>query len=347
MPSTPRPTIAVTLGDPAGIGPEIIVKALADARLRERARFHLYGSQSALLDACAARDIEPFWWRVAHDSPVANTCGAHDVVVMDYPEFADGWRGSPPGPTRAGGEASFRFVEDAIAATRLSNDDPRRAAAVVTGPISKEAWALAGLRRWPGHTELFAARFGVKRHAMMFISPRLRVVLATVHLPLMRVGEELTIGRVFDAIDLGAAQCRALGVPRPRVAVCGLNPHAGEGGLLGDEDARIIAPAIRLARDAGVDARGPVPADTVFVAAARGEHDLVVAMYHDQGLIPVKLLGWEDAVNLTVGLPVPRTSPDHGTAFDIAGRGKADERSMKAALELALRLARSDVTAAG
>jgi 4-hydroxythreonine-4-phosphate dehydrogenase len=155
----------------------------------------------------------------------------------------------------------------------------------------------------------------------------------------MAVGDALTIGKVLDAIVLGAEQCRAMGVERPRVAVCGLNPHAGEHGLLGDEDERVISPAIRLAREQGVDARGPLPGDTVFIAAARGDYDLVVAMYHDQGLIPVKLLGWEEAVNLTVGLAIPRTSPDHGTAFDIAGRGVADARSMRAAITLALRLA--------
>lgn len=339
MASSTRPTIAVTMGDPSGIGPEVVVKALADAALRSLGRFHIYGSQNAMLAAAEGLGIEPFWWRVAHDSPVANTCGVHDAVVLDFPEFAGACSAAPAGPTRIGGEASFRFVDAAIASTRLAEGDPRRASAIVTAPISKEAWALAGHKRWAGHTELFASRLGAKRHAMMFVSPKLRVVLATVHIPLMAVGDALTIGKVLDAIVLGAEQCRAMGVERPRVAVCGLNPHAGEHGLLGDEDERVISPAIRLAREQGVDARGPLPGDTVFIAAARGDYDLVVAMYHDQGLIPVKLLGWEEAVNLTVGLPIPRTSPDHGTAFDIAGRGVADARSMRAAITLALRLA--------
>ena len=339
MASTSRPTVALTMGDPAGIGPEVILKALADVRLRAHGRFHIYGCQDTLLAAAEDCGIEPFWWRVAHDSPIANTCGAHDAVVMDFPEFAGVHAVHPRGPTKQGGEASFRFVEAAIASARLPTGDPRRAAAIVTAPISKEAWAFAGHGRWPGHTELFAARFGARRHAMMFVSPRLRVVLATVHQPLMSVSASLSIGRIMDAIMLGVEQCRALGVAAPRAAVCGLNPHAGEHGLLGDEETRVIEPAIRMAREAGADARGPFPADTVFIAAARGEFDLVVAMYHDQGLIPVKVLGWEEAVNLTLGLPTPRTSPDHGTAYDIAGKAEADERSMKRAIELALTLA--------
>jgi 4-hydroxythreonine-4-phosphate dehydrogenase len=173
---------------------------------------------------------------------------------------------------------------------------------------------------------------------MMFVSPRLRVVLATIHIALMDLRNELTIGRIFDAIDLGAEGCRKLGIARPRVAVCGVNPHAGEGGLFGDEEARLIEPAIRLAAEAGIEATGPWPADTVYNAALEGRHDLVVAMYHDQGLIPVKLLDRDAAVNATIGLPVPRTSPDHGTAFDIAGRGVADPGSFRAAVDLAIRM---------
>jgi 4-hydroxythreonine-4-phosphate dehydrogenase len=176
---------------------------------------------------------------------------------------------------------------------------------------------------------------------MMFDSPRLRVVLATTHLPLMDIRNVLTIGRVFDAIDLGHEACRELGLPRPRVAVTGLNPHAGEAGQIGDEEERLITPAIRVARDGGIDVEGPFPADTLFIRAAAGDFDLVVAMYHDQGLIPVKLLGWDKAVNLTLGLPIIRTSPDHGTAFDIVGRNRASAGSMRAAIDLAARLATS------
>jgi 4-hydroxythreonine-4-phosphate dehydrogenase len=174
---------------------------------------------------------------------------------------------------------------------------------------------------------------------MAFVSPRLKVVLATAHVPLMNVKDVLTIGRVHESIELGHELCRRLGVERPRIAVCGLNPHAGENGILGDEDGRIIAPAIDVAVQYGIDVTGPHPADTIFIAAASGKYDLVVAMYHDQGLIPVKLLGWDKAVNVTLGLPIVRTSPDHGTAFDIAGLNKADAGSMRCSIDLAIELA--------
>jgi 4-hydroxythreonine-4-phosphate dehydrogenase len=181
---------------------------------------------------------------------------------------------------------------------------------------------------------------------MMFVSPRLKVALATAHLPLMKIRDVLTIGRVFDPIDLGHQACRELGIDEPVIAVTGLNPHAGEGGILGDEDSRLIEPAIEVARQAGIKVQGPFPADTVFIEAASGTYDLVVAMYHDQGLIPVKLLGWDKAVNITLGLPIIRTSPDHGTAFNIAGRNAASDGSIKAAIELAARLAANRMTAA-
>ncbi|MEX2220155.1 MAG: 4-hydroxythreonine-4-phosphate dehydrogenase PdxA [Phycisphaerales bacterium] len=337
-PSAPRRTIAVTLGDPGGIGPEVIAKALSDRSLRMRARWRILGPAAALQAAAEAAGLEPYWWRVDHASPVIDTTAVHDVVVLDYAEA------EPPFParaTKAGGELSFRLVEDAIALARRPAADPLHAAAIVTGPISKHAWSLAGRGQYPGHTELLATRFGAKRSGMMFVTPRLRVILATAHIPLMDLRNILTIGRVFDAIDLGAGACRRLGITGPRIAVCGLNPHAGEHGLLGDEEQRLIEPAIRAAAEGGIDVRGPFPADTVFNAAIAGAFDLVVAMYHDQGLIPVKLLDRDRAVNVTVGLPITRTSPDHGTAFDIAGRNRADPGSMAAAMALAVEMAAS------
>jgi 4-hydroxythreonine-4-phosphate dehydrogenase len=243
-------------------------------------------------------------------------------------------------PTREGGDASFHAVQAAIDAALLPVDHPDHIDAVVTAPISKEAWALAG-HRYAGHTELLAERLNATRHAMMFVAPRLRVILTTAHVPLAEVALRLTTHRLLDVIELGAEACASLGVERPRVAVCGLNPHAGEAGLLGHEERTIITPAIEEARRAGIDASGPYPADTIFRRALDGRFDLVVAMYHDQGLIPVKTLEWESAVNVTVGLPIVRTSPDHGTAFDIAGTGVADHRSMKAAIELAIIMCRA------
>ena len=332
-----RPTLAVSMGDPGGVGPEVIVKALSDRERRGRARYLIYGSSSAMLAAAHACGVEPFWWRISAGSDLFDAARVHGVVLID-----DDDPGTPGpfrrAPDRRSGELSFRWVERAIASAQKPAGDPLHADAIVTGPINKRAWDLAGRGRYPGHTELLASRFKCRRFAMMFESPKLRVVLATVHIPLMAIRDRLTIGAVHDAIDLGIEGCHRLGVLSPRVAVCGLNPHAGEDGTIGDEEQRVIEPAIQLVRERGVDVRGPFPGDTVFNRAVNGEFDLVVAMYHDQGLIPLKLLGFEDAVNITIGLPVVRTSPDHGTAFDIAGRGIADERSTAAAMDLAVRM---------
>jgi 4-hydroxythreonine-4-phosphate dehydrogenase len=295
------------------------------------------GQNSVLTAAAEALGIEPFWYRVAVRSQRAAGPIVNDVVVLDYEHF-ELEQSAVPRATRSGGLVSKACVEDAVTDAMRPPGDPRRVDAVVTAPISKESWALAGFK-WPGHTELLAARTKAKRHAMLFDSPRLKVALATSHLALMEIRNVLTIGKVFDPIDLGNQYCRDLGIDKPVIAVTGLNPHAGEGGLFGDEETRIIKPAIEVARAGGIDARGPFPADTVFIGAASGAYHLVVAMYHDQGLIPVKLLGWDKAVNVTLGLPIIRTSPDHGTAFDIAGLNKASEGSMRSAIELAAAMA--------
>ncbi len=343
MSSHALPTLGLTMGDPLGIGPEVVVKALADPAIRKLAQFVVYGCNDVLLEAAEKARVSTEWFRVDATSQRAQAGSALQPLVLDYAR-----EGSLPdhrhGPSRLGGVLSKGFVEDAITDALRPANDPRHLDGIVTGPISKESWSLAGFK-WPGHTELLAFRTKAKRHAMMFASPRLRVALATAHLPLMDVRNVLTIGRVFDPIELGHQFCLQLGIAKPRIAVCGLNPHAGEHGLFGDEEDRVIRPAIDAARRAGVEARGPFPGDTVFIAAAAGEWDLVVAMYHDQGLIPVKLLGWDKAVNVTVGLPIVRTSPDHGTAYDIAGQGRASEGSMKAAIELAAQLVRAPATA--
>ncbi len=332
-----QPVIGITVGDPLGIGGEVVVKALADPELRERARFVIYGRNDLLTLAADHAGIHPYWFRVAHDSDRAAEKLLAPITVLDFDEESFQYD-MTPGPTRAGGRMSKQFVEAAIEDSLHEPGHPRHLDAIVTAPICKESWAMAGFR-WPGHTELLASRTKAKRHAMAFVSPRLRVVLATAHLPLMDVKNVLTIGRVHESIELGHELCRNLGIDEPRIAVCGLNPHAGENGLLGDEEERVIAPAIQVAREHGINASGPHPADTLFISAASGEYDLVVAMYHDQGLTPVKLLGWDKAVNITVGLPTLRTSPDHGTAFAIAGENRADPGSMKAAVALAVDLA--------
>jgi len=328
-----RPTIGITMGDPAGIGPEVVVKALSDPKIRSLGRFVIYGMNELVSYAADLAEIDPFWWRLQHDSARAAYDLVHDVIVLDYDEYS--LLGQVVAqPTKQGGEASLRFLDDAITAALKPAGSPGHVDAIVTAPICKQSWRLAGCP-CPDHTEYLARRTRAKRVVMMFNSPKLNVVLATVHLPLMQVRDKFTIGRVFDPIDLGHQAMLQLGVRNPRIAVCGLNPHASENGQFGDEERRVIRPAIEMARNVGIDAEGPFPADTVFLKAVAGTFDLVVAMYHDQGLIPVKLLAFNDAVNVTLGLPLIRTSVDHGTAFDIVGRNQANPASMKAALRLA------------
>jgi 4-hydroxythreonine-4-phosphate dehydrogenase len=326
-----RPTIGLTMGDPCGIGAEIIVKACARPELRRRARFVVFGLSEQLAYTADLLETDFPFFRDHHEDIRRYP---HDLVVLDYDEL-DAPAVAPRGPSKPGGRASMRFCEDAIAAARAGLID-----ALVTAPISKTSWQLAGYRKYPGHTELLAEKCKVKNVAMMFVAPRLKVVLATIHEPLFEVRNRFTIGCVFNPIDLADRALKGwFSLERPRIGVCGLNPHAGEDGQFGDEETRVIAPAILMAREAGIDAEGPFPADTIYLKALEGRFDCVVAMYHDQGLIPVKLLAWRQAVNLTLGLPIVRTSPDHGTAFDIAGKNKADASSMAAAIDLAIDLA--------
>ena len=285
-----KPRIAITGGDPAGIGPEIAAKAAADWRVRE---------------VC-----EPVIYEPQPSGPIA----LGEVSAL---------------AGRAAFEAIVRAVDDAKAG---------RVDAIATAPVNKAAFAAAGLG-WKGHTDLLAHLCGVGRVAMMFHAPTLRVVLATVHVPLREVSRLITRELIRETLKLAALELPYFGVEAPRLAVAALNPHAGEGGLMGVEDDEVLAPAIREAREDGVDVTGPHPADTVFLRATRGEFDCVLACYHDQGLIPVKLLAFGTAVNVTLGLPIVRTSVDHGTAFDIAGKGIADHGSLVAAVRLAAELA--------
>jgi 4-phospho-D-threonate 3-dehydrogenase / 4-phospho-D-erythronate 3-dehydrogenase len=326
-----RPTIGITLGDPAGIGPEVIVKALADPVLRHRAKYVIYGMNELLAYAADLAEFDVFWWRDQYAGRMKSY--PHDVVVVDYDQYSILGH-AVRSPSRVGGEASMRFCLDAIDAAQRGIID-----AVVTAPIAKESWKLARYN-FPGHTELFAQRTGARRYAMMFAGGPLKVVLATVHIPLNSLWGRLNIGAVFQPIDLvHEALVNWFDIAKPRIAVAGVNPHASENGQFGDEEERIIEPAILMAKDQGIDVSGPYPPDTVFLAARDGKFDAVVAMYHDQGLIPVKLLAFDRAVNLTIGLPIIRTSPDHGTAFDIVGRNKANPGSMRAAIELAIDMA--------
>jgi 4-hydroxythreonine-4-phosphate dehydrogenase len=288
--SMKKPRVAITVGDPAGIGPEIAAQAAANPRV---------------LDAC-----EPVVYPTAGDRAFA-------AGVL----------------SAEAGRAAYDVIVRAVADARNGVVD-----AIATAPVNKEAFRLAGLQ-WSGHTDLLAHLTGAGHVAMMFHSDLLRVVLATIHIPLADVPRALTETLLDATITLTARELPRFGIARPRIGVAGLNPHAGENGLFGQEEQQIMGPAIASCRARGIDVSGPFPADTIFVRATRDEFDVVVACYHDQGLIPVKLVAFGQAVNVTLGLPIIRTSVDHGTAFDIAGRGVADPGSMIAAVLLAARLA--------
>jgi 4-hydroxythreonine-4-phosphate dehydrogenase len=292
-----KPRIAITAGDPAGIGPEVAARA-------------------------------------ANDPRVAAVC---QPIVYGPPEsesFAPGLLSAPAG------RAAYETIVRAVADARNGTVD-----AIATAPVNKEAFRLAGLP-WSGHTDLLAHLTGAKHVAMMFHADALRVVLATVHIPLADVSRLLTRQSLEATIELTARELPRFGIAAPRIAVAGLNPHAGEHGLFGREEEETIGPAIETSRGQGIDVSGPFPGDTVFLRARRGEFDVVIACYHDQGLIPMKLVAFGQAVNVTLGLPIVRTSVDHGTAFDIAGKGIADPESMIAAVLLASRLAGTKASAA-
>lgn len=324
------PVIGITMGDPAGIGAEVIVKALADPEIRQMGRFIVFGLNEAITYAADMSELDVFWWRDQHEHVQQY---GHRVVVADYDEY-NILSSDLRAPSKQGGVISYQFLLDACDAWKKNIIH-----ALVTGPISKVSWQLAGIK-YPGHTEFLADQFRTKRVTMMFVADKLRVALATIHIPLMDIRNRFTIGCVFQPIDLmHQALTEWFGYTKPRIGVCGLNPHASDEGRFGDEEARIIKPAITMANDAGIDAQGPFPADTLFLQATAGKFDGVVAMYHDQGLIPVKLLAFDSSVNVTLGLPLIRTSVDHGTAFDIVGQNKANPGSMKHALKLACEIA--------
>ena len=327
---TDQLVIGITMGDPAGIGPEVVVKSLADPAIRKAAKFIIFGMNEQLAYAADKAEIEPFWGRHQHEKISRDY--PHKVVVADYDEYViPSWI---KGPNKLSGEASIRFCFDAIDAAKEGIVD-----AVVTAPISKTSWKLAKVP-WPGHTELLAARCKSPRKAMMFVAGPLKLALATIHEGLFEVRYKFSIGCVFEPIDLlNTALKDYFGIENPKIGVAALNPHAGENGQFGDEEQRVISPAILLAREVGINCMGPVPADTLFVRAVKGEFDGVVAMYHDHGMIPVKLLAFDKAVNVTIGLPIIRTSPAHGTAFDIAGKNLASPESMKAAITTAIQMA--------
>ena len=341
-----KPVIAVTTGDPFGVGPEVALKAAAAPGVLEACRPLLIGDRDHLLTV--ARRLpggvgsDPSAWPEVSRSPLGwGSKQGDDVLIKTWesgPALHDmGDRpGSPPapGPSASGGRGSVMYIKQAVALLRSG-----AASAMATAPISKEAIRLAGSRH-TGHTDLLASLCGLEAEevAMMFVTRELKVALLTLHQPLKEAIAALSAEAVVCRLRLVDVEHRRLFGHAPRIAVAALNPHAGEAGLFGAEERDILAPAVAASRGAGVTVEGPFPADTLFVRAARGDFDVVLALYHDQATIAVKARSFGSAVNLTIGLPFVRTSVDHGTAYDIAGRGTADHGSLVEAILLAARL---------
>jgi len=309
--------LAVTIGDPAGIGPEVVLKALLDSTVRAIAAWSIIGDRQALeaaalscgLDADNINETEILDPHLLDGAPIAL-----GVLRADY------------------GRAAMHYVRIATEMCLQGKVD-----GMVTAPLNKEAVTLSG-EPFSGHTEYIAQLCGAQESRMLLANERLAVVHVSTHIPL-RTAVNLEQGRILRTIRLGAQAMTMLGKAQPRIAVCGLNPHAGEHGLFGNEDQAVILPAVQEANRLGIPCEGPVAPDTVFLKASRGAYDLIVAMYHDQGHIPMKLLDFERTVNITLGIPIVRTSVDHGTAFDIAGLNRADAQNMKAAMKAAARMA--------
>ena len=323
------PTIAITTGDPAGIGPEVVLKALTDRELLNTARWVVIGDAAILQMVGAQIGLRPPDCIVeAGASTPASGYGTVQICLLDVrqlepSEFTIGTLSA------ACGRAALEYVRRA---TQLCLDG--QAAAMVTAPLNKEAVSLSG-QKFTGHTEFIADLSEAAESRMLLVNDRLRVIHVSTHRSL-RSACDLDTPRILRTIQLGHEALQSLGFVEPRIAVCGLNPHAGENGLFGSEDLEFIVPAIQSAQEMGLLCEGPFPADTIFIQAVRGAYDLVVAMYHDQGHVPMKLLDFENTINVSLGLPIIRTSVDHGTAFDIAGKNRADPSSMKAAMKLAV-----------
>ena len=324
------PVVAITMGDPAGIGPEVTLKALAHAEVWDCCRPLVVGDAGVLEKAAALVGAALAFRPISHASEARFDPSTPDVLDLSNVDLAALQTGIV---SAAAGKASVEYVRRAVELTQAGQAD-----AIATGPINKAALKAAGIP-YIGHTELLVDLLGEERVTTMLATEGLRVVHVTRHVSLAEVAALITRERVLETIRLTHMGMRQMGIPRPRLAVAALNPHGGDGGLMGREEIEAIGPAVEAARAEGIDAVGPVPADSVFFRAIRGEFDAAVAMYHDQGHIPIKTHGFERSITVTMGLPIVRTSVDHGTAFDIAWKGMASEESMVEAIRLAARLA--------
>ncbi len=329
--------LGITMGDAAGIGPELVIKLFVQGL---PAPAVVYGDAGNLARAAGFLQathvqVQAFpgitaWQQAGALTGLQGDGSVHIPVIACAPPIP---ASLPLGQaSKIGGQGAYAYLCQAIDDAMLG-----QIAAIVTAPLHKVSLKMAGVDH-PGHTEILAQRSGARHVGMMLLNDELRVLLVSIHIPLSAVPQQVTHENECTAIRLAHQACRQLGIAHPRIAVAGLNPHAGEEGRFGQEDIKIIAPAIEHMREQGMNVSGPYPGDTIFMRARKGEFDIVVAQYHDQGLIPVKYLGVDNGVNVTVGLPFIRTSVDHGTAFDIAGKGIADESSLRVAFELAMKM---------
>ncbi|CEP34516.1 MULTISPECIES: 4-hydroxythreonine-4-phosphate dehydrogenase PdxA [unclassified Halomonas] len=326
--SNQRYDIVITMGDPAGIGPEIICRALSAMSAAERASAMVVGDPAIYRRAAASIGAELAF------VPLDQVESGHDCVAVGVVEVPKGVE-IPDGQISAGaGDMAFRCVQKAVDLVQAG-----RAQVIVTAPLNKAALHEAG-HHYDGHTGMLASLTGAPSSFMLLASETLSTLHVSTHVSLRDAIDRVTPERIIATVEAGHAHLVALGMQAPRIAVAGLNPHCGEGGIFGDEDSRCIAPAVERLREQGFDVSGPISADTVFYRASKGEFDLVIAQYHDQGHIPVKLIAFDTTVNVSLGLPLQRTSVDHGTAFDIAWQGKADATNMGSAITYARRLAR-------
>jgi 4-phospho-D-threonate 3-dehydrogenase / 4-phospho-D-erythronate 3-dehydrogenase len=330
-----RPRIGITMGDPAGIGPEVVLKAVAEESVRRACRPVIVGDAQLLAHTARKLNLQCGYQIVRRDEPWPDSLAdSADPLVFHLDNISANIE--PGVESGEAGRASAEYIEAAVELCGAGRLD-----AVSTAPINKRALFLGGYS-FPGHTEFLAHLTGSDDCAMAFVAANLRIVLISTHVPLSEAIRLVERGRIERVVRLADRELRRWGIAEPRIAVAALNPHGAEGGLFGVEESAEILPAVESCRAVGLDARGPYSADTVFLRASRGEFDAVVSLYHDQAMIPVKCLSFGEAVNVTLGLPFIRTSVDHGTAFDIAGRGVAEHSSMVAAITLAARLSRAD-----
>lgn len=320
-------TIAITMGDPGGVGPEIIVKAMFCAEIREYCNPVIIGSADVLEDAVRLTGLP---LQIRSISGISDS--RPEIGIIEALDIKSRSSFKKNVPSKNAGRAFVKYIKKSVELAMKKEVE-----AIVTAPISKESLKMAG-HPWPGHTELLAELTDTNRFAMMFVSDKLKVILCTIHIPLKDVPKRINTKLVFETIVLAETGAKMLGMDKPRIAVAGLNPHAGESGIMGKEEMKSILPAVKKAQSAGLSVSGPYPPDVIFHKAYNGEFDIIVSMYHDQGLVPFKMLAFDTGVNVTVGLPIIRTSPDHGTAFDIAWKNMANPSSMLEAIKLASKL---------